>query len=125
MRYLLDSHVLLWCSTQRSPLSAEHLELLSDPRHELYLSVVSVWELAIKRRSGKLQFSGSFHVAAQLFGMSILPVTLEHAEEAERLPQFHRDPFDHMLIAQTRVEGLILVTHDDAIRRYDVPLLRV
>lgn len=98
----------------------EHTDLLGDPRHELYLSVASVWELSIKRALGKLRFTGSFQAAAEKFRLELLPINLRHVEEVETLPRLHRDPFDPMLIAQARVEGLILVTHDDAIARYEV-----
>lgn len=125
MRYLLDSQVFLWYKDRRSPLSKERRGQLDDLQHELLLSVASVWELTIKRSLGKLHFSGSFATATQSSNIRILPIELSHVEEMEKLPRHHRDPFDHLLIAQARVEGLILVTHDQAIREYDVPTLRV
>ena len=125
MRYLLDSQVFLWYKDGRSLLSREHREHLDDLRHELFLSVASVWELTIKRALGKLSFAGSFSIATQSSGIKMLPIELGHVEEMEKLPRLHRDPFDHLLIAQARVEGLILVTHDRAIHHYDVPTLRV
>lgn len=125
MRYLLDSHVFLWYKDRKSPLSRKHRDHLDDLQHELLLSVASIWELTIKRASGKLSFSGSFSTATQSSDIRVLSIQRQHAEEVEQLPRWHRDPFDHMLIAQARVEGLILVTHDEAMDRYDVPLLRV
>lgn len=125
MRYLLDSHVFLWYKDGRSPLSREHREHLDDSRHELLLSVASVWELTIKRALGKLCFAGSIAKSTQSSGITMLPIALEHVEEMEKLPRLHRDPFDHLLIAQARVEGLILVTQDRVIHGYDVPTLRV
>ena len=125
MRYLLDSHVFLWYKDRHSPLSRQHRDHLDDLQHELLLSVASVWELTIKRASGKLRFTGSFEVATRSSDIRVLPIRLQHVEEVELLPRLHRDPFDHMLIAQARVEGLILVTHDGVMGSYDVPLLRV
>ncbi len=125
MRYLLDSHVFLWYKDGKSPLSREHREHLDDYRHELLLSVASVWELIIKRALGKLKFAGSFAQSTHSSGITMLPIELGHVEEMERLPRLHRDPFDHLLIAQARTEGLILVTHDRAIQSYDVPTLDV
>ena len=125
MRYLLDSHVFIWYKDRKSPLSRKHRDHLDDLRHDLLLSVASVWELTIKRSIGKLNFTGSFATATQSSDIRLLPIQMDHAEEVERLPRWHRDPFDHMLIAQARVEGLILVTHDEALGQYEVPLLRV
>lgn len=125
MRYLLDSQVFLWYKDGNSPLSQEHREHLDDFAHELLLSVASVWELTIKRALGKIEFSGSFAKSTQSSGIRLLPIELGHVEEMERLPRLGRDPFDHLLIAQARVEGLILVTRDRAIHGYDVPTLRV
>lgn len=125
MRYLLDTHVFLWYLDRHSPLSRRHRDHLDDLQHELLLSVVSIWELTIKRASGKLNFTGSFTTATQSCDVRVLPIQLRHAEEIEHLPRLHRDPFDHMLIAQARVEGLILVTHDHTLSQYEVPILRV
>ena len=125
MRYLLDSYVFLWYKDGDSPLSREHRNHLDDTRHDLLLSVASVWELTIKRALGKLRFTGSLTKATASSGIEMLSIELGHVEEMERLPRLHRDPFNHLLVAQARVEGLILVTHDRAIYGYDVPTLRV
>ena len=125
MRYLLDSHVFLWYNDGLSSLSRLHRTHLDDLQHELLLSAASLWELGIKRALGKLQFSGSFQAAARGMRVTLLPVTAEHAEAAEFLPRLHRDPFDHMLLAQAKAESLVLVTHDEQLQRYDVPILRV
>ena len=121
MRYLLDSHILVWLD-DLDRLPAPMREVLADRRDELYLSVASVWELTLKRAVGKLHFTGPFAEAAKRYQIALLPVKAEHAEEVERLPRFHRDPFDHMLLAQARVEDLVLVTHDAVLARYGVPV---
>jgi PIN domain nuclease of toxin-antitoxin system len=123
-RYLLDSHSFLWYEGGIQ-LSAEHRAALDDPANELHLSVASIWELTIKRSIGRLQSATSFRAEALRLQIQILPILAEHAEMVERLPRHHNDPFDHMLLAQAMVEGLVLVTHDRALHAYNVPMLRV
>ena len=125
MRYLLDSHVFLWYKASDSPLAPRHRETLDNAEHELFLSVASIWELSIKRSIGKLSFTGSFEPATKSSLIQVLPIGLKHAEEIERLTRHHGDPFDHMLVAQARVEGLVLVTHDEVLAQYPAPVLRV
>ncbi len=121
VRYLLDSHIFLWLDDlDRIPPSLR--EALSDQEHELYLSVASIWELTLKRAAGKLHFTGPFAAAADRYNIAVLPVGAEHAAETDQLPRFPKDPFDHMLLAQARVEGLVLVTHDKNLARYGVPV---
>lgn len=121
MRYLLDSHVFLWLDDlQRLPVGVS--EVLANRQDELFLSVASIWELTLKRAAGKLHFTGPFAHAAAMYDISVVPVRAEHTEQIELLPRFHKDPFDHMLLAQARVEGLVLVTHDAVLARYGVPV---
>ena len=124
-RYLLDSHVFLWLDTMDHRLRSEHVRTLADPENDLYLSTASIWELSIKRSLRRLNFAKPFADAAKAKGIVLLPVLAEHAEAIERLPRHHNDPFDHMLIAQAMVEGLVLVTHDRILAEYDVAVLRV
>jgi PIN domain nuclease of toxin-antitoxin system len=124
-RFLLDSHVFLWLDTLDPRLNSRHLALMQDPANELYLSAASLWELANKRAVKRLEFNGSFAEAASANGIAVLPVLGSHAEAIETLPRFHNDPFDHMLVAQAMVEGLVLVTHDAKLHAYNVPMLRV
>lgn len=123
MRLLLDTHVALWWLADDSglPLDVrEHLD--SDP--EVYLSAASVWEIAIKQMSGKIQPAD---VAERVLssGFRPLPITPDHAVAAGRLPAIHNDPFDRMLIAQALVEDLTLVTRDAMIQKYEIALLVV
>ena len=122
MRYLLDSHIFLLLDTlYRVPAPVR--DILTDSRDELFLSVASLWELTLKRAAGKLHLAGpSLAAAAKAYQISLVAVRAEHAEEVERLPRFHKDPFDHMLLAQARVEDLVLVTHDVVLARYGVPV---
>jgi PIN domain nuclease of toxin-antitoxin system len=119
---LLDTHVALWGITGDPALGADFLSRLRhDP--DIYLSPVSLWEITIKQATGKL--GGPHDLAEQVrdIGFREVPVTHAHAIAAGRLPIHHRDPFDRMLIAQAKIEGLTLVTRDRDIRSYDVDLL--
>ena len=124
MNLLLDSHVLLWWEAKDKRLgsSAANAIVTAD---EVFVSAASVWEILIKRALGKLQFSGSLSSAVDGAGFLHLPITAKHAEEAAQLPQLHRDPFDRMLVAQARLEGCTLLTHDTRLSRYQIPVLLV
>ncbi len=89
------------------------------------MSAATVWEIEIKRATGRLDAPGNLIEAVDASGFDHLPITLEHAVAAGRLPLHHRDPFDRMLVAQARVEGLTLATADPEITRYDVPTVLV
>jgi PIN domain nuclease of toxin-antitoxin system len=120
---LLDTHALLWSVGDENLLPPATHEVLSAGVVPAYVSVASIWEIAIKRASGKLDAPESLldKVAAARF--IELRITFEHAIRAGALPPHHRDPFDRMLVAQAQSEGLTLVTNDKRIVVYDVPLL--
>jgi PIN domain nuclease of toxin-antitoxin system len=121
---LLDTHVALWGLTADSTLDAAFVDRLRhDP--DVFLSPVSVWEIAIKQALGKLGGPADLAERVHDMGFRELPITHEHALAAGRLPGHHRDPFDRMLIAQAAVEGLTLATRDANIRLYPVDLLVV
>ncbi|NES16631.1 MULTISPECIES: type II toxin-antitoxin system VapC family toxin [Micromonospora] len=122
MSFLLDTHVVLWWLTDDPTLSDDVKDLV-DNQPEVYLSAVTVWEVAIKQALGKL--AGPPDLAARVCraGLRELPIRHDHAVEAGQLPPIHRDPFDRMLVAQARHERLTLVTRDGHIQKYDVPIL--
>lgn len=91
----------------------------------MYVSAATVWEIEIKRALGRLRAPDDIAARVDDSGYERLTITFEHAAEAGRLPRHHGDPFDRMLVAQARLEGLTLVTADESIRRYDVPVLDV
>jgi PIN domain nuclease of toxin-antitoxin system len=91
----------------------------------VYVSAVSVWEIEIKRAAGRLRAPGDIVGRVDESGYERLTITLEHAVEAGRLPLHHRDPFDRMLVAQARLEGLTIATGDESIAQYAVPVLPV
>lgn len=121
MRLLLDTHVVLWWLADDPTLSDEIKEVL-DAEPDVYVSAATLWEVSIKQALGKLEPADlPDHVRGA--GFRELPVTSAHAIAAGRLPPIHRDPFDRMLVAQARIEDLALVTRDEDIHKYDVPLL--
>jgi PIN domain nuclease of toxin-antitoxin system len=124
MRLLLDTHALLWALYDHPRLGTRARELFSAPQEQLFVSVVSAWEMAIKKSLGKLQLSMPVErlVAERLppLGVSLLPVTMAHVGRVESLPFHHRDPFDRMLAAQALTEGLVLVSADAAFDAYGV-----
>lgn len=128
MKYLLDTHIWLWLVAEPQRLRPELLDILSDERVALYLSAASAWEIAVKHRLGRLPLPEppAVFVPKRLIrdGILALPVQLDHALAVADLPDFHRDPFDRMLLAQARCERMTFVTADEAIFRYDVEILR-
>lgn len=127
MKLLLDTHAFLWLVEGSPSLSAAAGAALADPLHDLFLSVASVWELAIKVGNGKLTltdpldaFVGKWMASYQL---DHLPVQTPHALSVATLPGYHRDPFDRLLIAQARIEGMTLVSGDSKFAAYSVPIL--
>ncbi len=123
MRLLLDTHVFLWWLRDDRRLPARLAAAIRDPTTEVLVSAASVWEAAIKAALGKLDLAGDLvtEIAANHF--SELPITARHAQLAGALPRHHDDPFDRLLVAQARLEGLHLATHDEAFRPYGVPVL--
>jgi PIN domain nuclease of toxin-antitoxin system len=123
MKLLLDTHAFLWWDSQDLRLPESLRSAIESSANTVYVSAVTVWEIAIKRASGKLIFAQSVARAIERQRFTPLPITVEHAEWAGSLPQLHRDPFDRLLVAQAQMEGLLLVTVDEQILRYQVPHL--
>ena len=119
-RLLLDTHVLLWSLTEPQRLSQRAREALEDPRSEVFVSSISGWEIAVKHALGKLQAPDDLEAGIKQQGFTPLSLTFRHAEQAGALPPHHGDPFDRMLVAQAQLEGLIVITRDRHISRYDV-----
>lgn len=124
MRLLIDTNILLWSllSPERLPPSAR--SAIMDPSHDVLVSVASPSEIAIKHALGRLHLPiDRLPALIAELGCTVLPITAPHALAAGTLPRHHADPFDRMLIAQARHEGLTLVTVDAAFVQYEVPLL--
>lgn len=121
MRILLDTHVLLWAVLNDPRLTSAQAQAISEG--EVYLSSASIWEIGIKRAIGKLAVPDDLFEIAVDAGCRPLPISWIHAEAAAALPLHHSDPFDRMLIAQARSEGLSLVSSDAKFQAYDVDLI--
>ncbi|MGA1512576.1 MAG: type II toxin-antitoxin system VapC family toxin [Aquiluna sp.] len=114
-RLLLDTHVGLWWLQGSDRLKDSVVVLLKDATNEVFVSAASVWEIVIKQGLGKLEAPDDLLDLIEQSGFEALSISSFHAEQAGRLPLAHKDPFDRMLIAQAQAEGLILVTHNEAI----------
>jgi PIN domain nuclease of toxin-antitoxin system len=121
-RLLLDTHVFLWWRLDDPHLGAAAREAITGAA-AVFVSAASAWEAAIKARLGKLELSVDFADGVSDSGFIRLPIGFQHAAETRNLPDYHRDPFDRMLIAQARVERLVLVTHDALFLPYEVQLI--
>jgi PIN domain nuclease of toxin-antitoxin system len=126
MRLLLDTHTVLWFFGEVEKLSEAAYTAIMSPENEKHVSIVSVWEAAIKISLKKLHFEGgiaNFLALAEENGFTMLPIKSEYIKLVEKLLFLHRDPFDRMLIASAVFEGLNLVSTDTNIQKYDVPVI--
>ena len=127
MRLLLDTHLLLWAAASSHRLPAATRLLIEDPQNEAYYSVASLWEIAIKTTLGREDFQVDLSLLCSTLpamGLRELAVRSEHAVGVTELPPIHRDPFDRLLVAQSIVEPMVLLTNDAMLARYG-PLVRV
>ena len=126
MKLLLDTHAFIWMLEAPEKLSERVIQAHNDSANTLYLSVASLWEIQIKLAIGKLEMDVSLAqiVREQLQGhrFQLLDIRAEHVLALEELPRHHGDPFDRLLIAQARVEGLPLVSIDNVFEQYPVEL---
>jgi len=127
MKYLVDTLVWLWSLDSVERLGREGREILENGREEIYLSAASCWELSIKMRLGKLNFPGPpAHYVPKFMakqGLRPLPLTHSHAAKVYDLPAHHRDPFDRLLIAQSMMEEMAILTSDRVFEKYPVQLV--
>ena len=128
MRLLLDTHALIWAVQSPERLGDKARTALTTDDAEVYASHVSLWEMAIKRRIGKLDELDRpalewFETYVPKSNMLQLPIGLVHLGAIESLPMKHNDPFDRLLVAQAHHEGLTVVTHDDLVSQYDIDVI--
>ncbi|WP_163544162.1 type II toxin-antitoxin system VapC family toxin [Occultella kanbiaonis] len=124
MILLLDTHLLLWAAYQPERLGSSAIALISDEGNALNFSAASIWEVSIKSGLGRADFTVDSRVLRRALlenGYAELPVTGMHAAAVADLPPIHRDPFDRLLIAQARVEGITLLTSDPLVGQYGSP----
>ena len=123
MKLLLDTHTLLWWLNRDRRLGPPTRQAIATDAERVAVSAASAWEISIKEAFGKLDAPAGWPEEIEGFGFEPLPITFDHAREAGGLPRHHGDPFDRMLVAQARLEGLVIVTADPRIARYDVQTL--
>ena len=123
--FLIDTEIFIWGMESNPKLSPKIKKLLENPENQVFLSVVSVWEIVIKQAKGRLKLPKSVEEGIKLTGFKTLSIELVHVLTTGKLPMRHKDPFDRILIAQARVENLTFITTDEKIWKYDLPLLKV
>ncbi len=125
MNYLLDSSAFLWYVSARRELSDRAETIITNSDNNIYLSLASVWELAIKFRTGKLEiisppFSQWIDTELAANSFRLLDIKMQHLKLIADLPLYHRDPFDRLIVAQSLVDRLPIITNDAAFDQYQV-----
>ena len=123
MNLLLDTHVVLWWLDDPNLLSQQAVAAIERLDNNIIVSVVSAWEIAIKKTLGKLEAPENLKEMIADAGFQWLPITYEHVWKIKDLPFHHEDPFDRLLVAQANVENLTLVTRDSHVKAYTIPIL--
>jgi PIN domain nuclease of toxin-antitoxin system len=121
MKILLDTHLLLWAASGAKQLSNAARTLIEEPTTEIMFSAASLWEIVIKQTLGRDDFQIDSRILRRELldnGYIELPITSEHTLEIVDMPLIHKDPFDRILIAQSRVEGILLLTSDPIVAKY-------
>ncbi|MFZ1771706.1 MAG: type II toxin-antitoxin system VapC family toxin [Caldilinea sp.] len=127
MKVMLDTHSFLWWNADDSQLSAAARQVIAAGSNEIYLSACCAWEIAIKAAKGRLLLpeAADDYVKQRLehYGFRVLPIELSHVLQIYKLPPLHHDPFDRLLVAQSQVEKLPLISGDSEIARYAVDII--
>ncbi len=127
MKAILDTHAFLWWVLDNPKLSGIARDFIVDPDNTIYLSAVSGWEMAIKCSIGKLtlpdQPDSFVRQQLEINNFSPLPIQMNHGLYVHELPEIHKDPFDRLLIAQSIIENLLLISTDSVLKKYHVSLL--
>lgn len=120
MKYLLDTHILLWWLTDPKLIIPKASKIISDKENTIFFSSASLWEMAIKKSLGRLILPSNIAEILQTEGFQIMPIGHEEALGVSDLPQLHQDPFDRMLVIQAKLHNCILITRDKHIMDYPV-----
>lgn len=124
MKFLLDTHTLLWTVFESHKLSTEAQEIIANPKNIIGVSLISLWEISIKLNIGRLNIPKEFFEVVAQGGFEIVTLTIEQIEQYQTLPLYHRDPFDRMLVIQAIQQQLILITRDSDISQYDIQIIK-
>jgi PIN domain nuclease of toxin-antitoxin system len=120
VKLLLDTHTFVWWDNAKLPRAVTRRIQRAD---EVMVSAVTAWEISIKSALGKMAAKGTVADAIADYGFTPLPILVSHGDAVRALPPLHRDPFDRMLVAQALAEDLVIVSADEEIRRYRVPVV--
>jgi PIN domain nuclease of toxin-antitoxin system len=126
MRTIVDTHILIWFLEGSPTLSKSRRQFIAAAENEIFVSIASLWEMAIKISIGKLILAKPLsevinQIAAE--NMEILPISTEHILRVSSLPFHHRDPFDRIIVAQSLIENLPIITDDAGFAQYSVKIL--
>jgi len=120
MKYLIDTHVLIWWLERSDKLSGKVMEIIGSNENQIVVSVVSIWEISIKTRLGKLETPDDLMEMISIESFEVLDIKSAHALQVKELPLHHHDPFDHLLIAQSIQENLPMITRDKYFDSYEI-----
>ena len=120
MKYLLDTHILLWSLHEPSKLNRKMQDVISNTNNIIFVSAATLWELQIKKAISKISLPDNFSMLLEHGGYELLDIKVEHINKLDELPLIHKDPFDRMLIAQSICENIPLVTNDVEIIKYEL-----
>ena len=126
MKYIIDTHVLIWHAENNPSLKPSILSIINDPANDLFVSHATIWEMTIKVSIGKLKLAHSIQQLEPLLiqnGFALLPFDFAHYQTLSTLPFHHNDPFDRMIIAQAMAEKIQIITHDKAFKNYSVGVI--
>ncbi len=118
MRCLIDTHIVLWWYFDSSRLRREHLRAISDDKNEICVSAAAIWEIEVKRRNGKLECPVDMMERIKADGFKILPILAEHLVPLRTIPPIHNDPFDRIMVCQSIVEQIPLISYDPKVNAY-------
>lgn len=124
MHYLLDTQAFIWWMEENKKLPADVKSIIDDPLNNIFVSVVTPWEILIKIKAKKLKVPKNFAEFIMNGIFKVMPIQITHVLGIGVLPLHHKDPFDRILVSQAKIENLILITSDEKILKYDVTTLK-
>ena len=118
MRYLLDTHVILWWYQDSPQLEKRHRQVIADNENEIFVSAAAIWEIEVKRRNGKLDCPPDMMERIKADGFKLLPIMAEHLVPLRTIPPIHNDPFARIMVCQSIVEKIPLISYDPKVNAY-------
>jgi len=118
MKYLIDTHILIWWAENNKKLKKQYKKIIANGDNIIFVSVASVWEIIIKTKLKKIKLKVPVNKIIERYNFHILDIKIDHILELNKLEDYHKDPFDRLLVTQSKVEDLILLTDDKLINQY-------